>query len=430
MGVDFCARAVADGHEVRLFREGGARAGEGFAGIKLVDNWKPSVAWAGKDGLVFPTGNSKYTRDLDRFKDFGVNVFGPSEASAALEIDRQKGMEAMQAAGIDVPPYECFSTLDEAEKYARKSDMAYVFKPMGSEGDKALTFVASSPAEMVAWIQRQKARGMVLKGKCMLQERIDMLSEIGVSGWFGPDGFLPGRWQICFEHKKLMSGDFGPSTGEMGTVCQYVETDKLAEQMLVPMEPILKALGHRGDFAVGAGIDRSGKAFPFEWTARAGWPAWFLQTASHKGDVAQWMLDLLRGKDSLRVSHETAIGVVMAQPRFPYGGAPKEMIEGNPITGMEDAGDDIHPVQIMIAKGPVMEGGKVVTQPTFQTSGEYVAVATGLGSTVSKARERVYETVDKVCFSNRIVRDDIGECLEKQLPALHKLGFAKAIEYG
>ena len=76
------------------------------------------------------------------------------------------------------------------------------------------------------------------------------MMEIGVSGWFGSDGFLPDRWQSCYEHKKLCVGDIGPNTGEMGTLTQYCETDKLAGEMLKPMEPILRTLGHRGDFAI------------------------------------------------------------------------------------------------------------------------------------------------------------------------------------
>jgi phosphoribosylamine-glycine ligase len=51
-------------------------------------------------------------------------------------------MEAMQAVGIDIPPYMTFTSLDDAEAFARKSDRAWVFKPMGDEDDKSLTDVS------------------------------------------------------------------------------------------------------------------------------------------------------------------------------------------------------------------------------------------------------------------------------------------------
>lgn len=400
------------------------RDGEGFKQIEIVTEWQKHMPWA-KDGLIVTTGNCKYLRALDGYREFGYRVFSPTVASANLEIERSVGMDAMRASGIEVPPYQTFSSLEDAERFARKSDRAWVHKPMGDEDDKSLTYVSSDPADLVGWLQRRIARGVKLKGKVMLQEKIDMLCEIGVSGWFGPDGFLPGKWQVCFEHKKLMSGDCGPATGEQGTVTQYVESDKLANETLIPMVGALRAAGHRGDFAVGAGIDKAGRAWPFEFTARLGWPCFYIQCASHRGDPAQWMRDLLDGKDSLKVSHDIAIGVVCAQPNYPYNKSPPELVEGNPISGLDDVWDDIHPASVMVGKGPMMDGAEVKDGPIYQTTGEYVLVVTGLGKTVAKARKKVYGTVDKIGFPNMMFRDDIGEALEKKLPQLHKFGYAE-----
>jgi phosphoribosylamine--glycine ligase len=432
MGLDLVLRAVAWGHDVRWFRfspRKQIRDGEGFKGFRIVDDWRESMAWVGKDGLVFLTGNFRFLPELDRFRDLGFNIFGPTVASAALEIKRSAGLEAMKAVGIEVPPYQEFASLEDAERFARKSDRAWVFKTLGDEDDKSLSFVSSDPAELTGWIRQKIARGMKLKGPCLLQEKIDMLAEVGVSGWFGADGFLPDKWQVCFEHKKLMDGEIGPNTGEQGTVTQYVETDKMADEMLKPMEPILRTLGHRGDFAIGAGIDTKGNVWPFEWTVRAGWPCFFIQMASHKGDPIHWMMDAMTGKDSLRVSRDVAIGVVMAQPRYPYNCSTPEMVEGNPISGLEDVLDHVHMASVMVGKGPVMDDGKVVDRPIYQTTGEYVLVATGLGETIEAARKKVYGVVDKIKFPNRMYRTDIGKKIEKPLPKLHAFGYAQEMEY-
>jgi phosphoribosylamine--glycine ligase len=431
LGLDFVLRCEAAGHDVRWYMHSPKRQirdGEGFSGFKIVQEWRSSMGWA-RDGLIVCTGNFTFLQELDRFRDLGFKIFAPTVKSAELEIVRSKGMEAMQAAGIEVPPYTCFNSLTEAEAFQRKSDKSYVFKTMGSEDDKSLTFVGSDPAQMVGFIQKQIAKGMKLKGQCMLQEKVDMLAEIGVSGWFGPDGFLPGKWQICFEHKKLMNGEIGPNTGEQGTVTQYVADDKMAEFCLKPMESILRVLGHRGDFALGACVDTKGNIRPFEWTARLGWPAFYIQVASHKGDPAQWMRDLLDGKDTLKVSNDVAVGVVMAQPRYPYNASPPDLVEGNPISGIDKVADSIHPASVMLAKGPVWQGGKIADAKIPQTTGEYVLVATGLGKTVSQARQKVYGVVEQVKFKDRMFRTDIGEKLEAVLPKLHKFGFAKQMEY-
>lgn len=425
VGLDFALRCAAADHDVKWFRyqKKPSRDGEGFKGIAIVDDWRPHMAWA-REGLILATVNNKYIPELDRYREHGFKIFAPTVASAKLEISRAAGMEAMQAAGIEVPPYHTFDSLESAAKFARKTDRAFVFKPMGDEEDKALSYVSCDPADLVGWLERRIQRGATLKGQCMLQEKIDMLAEVGVSGWVGPDGFLPEKWQVCFEHKKLMDGECGPNTGEQGTVTQYVETDKLADEMLKPMEAIVRTLGHRGDFAIGAGIDSKGRAWPMEFTARCGFPTLYIQIASHKGDPAQWMRDLLDGKDTLRVDRRVAIGVVMAQPPYPYDDSPCPEVEGNPITGLEDQWDHVHPVSVMMGRGPKMDGGKIVTGAIPMTTGAYVLIATGLGSTVEKARERVYGTVGAVKFANAMYRTDIGEKVIDKLPALHRHGYA------
>ena len=430
LGLDFALRCAASEHEVRwcMCNKGSGKTGQGFRGISMVDDWRTSMGWA-RDGLIIITGNAKFIRDLDRFRDLGFKIFAPTERSAALEINRSLGMAEMVKAGIEVPPYHEFKSLKEAEAFARKSDVAYAFKTLGSEEDKALSYVASDPADLVGWLQRQQKLGMTLKGPCMLQEKIDMLAEVGVSGWFGPEGFLPEKWQICFEHKKLMAGENGPNTGEQGTVCQYVEADRMAEEMLKPMENYLLKAGHRGDFAIGCGVDKAGKAWPFEFTARLGWPAFYLQIASHRGDPAQWMRDLLDGEDTLRVSRDVSIGVVCAQPRYPYNDSDPKMVEGIPVSGCQDVWPDLHPAEMMMGRGPTMKEGKVVDGQVYETAGEYVLIMTAMGDTVEKSRNRVYRSIDQVSFPNMMFRNDIGLKLEKSLPKLHEFGYAQEMDF-
>lgn len=414
MGLDFVLRAVKAQHEVRWFRYSTKplKDGEGFKGFRIVEDFRPHMGWA-RDGLILTTGNWRYTEELDRYRDLGFKIFSPTAASAKLEIDRAAGQEAMKAAGIDLIPYETFDSLQAARDFAAKHDETYVHKPMGDEADKSLTYVAHDQEDLCGWLDHQIRSGKKLKGKCMLQQKVDLLCELGVSGWFGPDGFLEDKWQVCVEHKNLMDGEVGPATGEQGTVTEYVAEDKLASEMLMPLEPILRTLGHRGDFAVGCGIDKRGRAWPFEFTARLGWPAFFIQMASHKGDPVQWMRDLLDGKDTLKVSYDVAIGVVLAQPRYPYNCSPPELVEGNPIRGVEAAGDAAHLVSVMCRDGK------------FETSGEYVMVMTGLGKTVTTAQNKVYRAVDAIRLPNKIYRQDIGDKVIDALPKLHQFGYLR-----
>ncbi len=141
MGLDFSLRCAAAGHDVRLYRHMPKRReqyGEGFKGITLVDSWSDSMPWA-KEGLVVCTGNFTLLSQLDRYREFGFNIFAPPPASARMEIDRMAGMKMAEAAGLAVPEYHLFGSLEETEKFARKQDRGFVFKPSGDEENKALT---------------------------------------------------------------------------------------------------------------------------------------------------------------------------------------------------------------------------------------------------------------------------------------------------
>ncbi|HXJ61905.1 MAG TPA: phosphoribosylglycinamide synthetase C domain-containing protein [Verrucomicrobiae bacterium] len=330
----------------------------------------------------------------------------------------------MESIDANLPPYQVFNSLDEVEAFALKTDRAWVFKPCGSEEDKSATFMSKDAADLVGWIRRKKKAGVKFKGKLMLQEKVDRVAELGISGWMGSEGFLPEKFQLCWEHKPMCSGDIGPATGEMGTITAYTDSDKLADDFLLPLETALRALGHRGDTALNFIIDTKGKAWFLEFTMRLGYPCFWLQTASHRGDPLNWMKGALTGKDSLKVSYDPAAVVVMARPDFPYDERPPALSEGIPIRGAEKVLPDLHLVEAMKGIGPIMDGGKVVDGPVYQTAGTYVACATALGKTVTKARERVYEVVDQVSWPDRIYRDDIGEKVIETLPDLHRFGYA------
>ena len=411
-GQDMAYRAVEADHAVRLWqpKENGkvSRDCEGFPGIKKVSGWRDSMNWA-KSGLIVNLYNGPITKELDRYREFGFPVFGPSAKSASWEVKREEGMKALESKGIKVPPYKTFQTLKEAEKYAASQDKRLVFKTLGDEEDKSLSYCASSPEDMVWRIQSWMDSGLVLKGPCMLQDFVEGI-EVGVSGWMGSEGFLEGKWNVNFEFKKLMSDDYGPATGEMGTVCKYCEISKLADMVLKPMEEALKKAGHIGDYDLNAIIEDSGEASVLEHTVRFGYPSTQILMASHKGDPIRWMKDALNGKDTLQVDDRTAIGVLMAAPPFPYPDEEGEA-EGLLVSGIEGEWQNVAPWQIRLE------------EKQYLTTGPYVCLATALAPDVHDAIPQVYETVDRIKFPNRMVRSDIGARLEEQLPKLHALGF-------
>lgn len=428
VGLALCWRAVQAGHSVKWFRKPkpnmNKTTGRGF-GVTTVDNWVAHMSWA---DLVFTTSNDDYLPRLDFFRKKGANIYAPTVESASLEIQRAKGMKFLESHGIEVPPYKTFKSLKDAEKHVLKTGERFVLKTLGSEEDKALTYCAKSPADMIATMRRWEKLGKKPDGEIMLQTFIKGI-EIGVSQWMGSKGYI-GKPTIHWEHKKLMSGEVGCNTGEMATAAVYVDQDRLKDELLAPLEKDLVKTGHLSDVAVNCIVDEQGKAWPLEFTMRPGWPAFNLMLSQHKGDPIQWMYDAVKGKDTLEVSTEMTIGVVLAQPDFPFGNAKMEETDGVPIYGVtKKNGKYIHPQSVKMEKLPDMEGDKVVERPMWATSGDYIAVVTGMGKSVTQARKRVYATIDELSVSNMMYRDDAGEKLEKMIPELHKHGIALGVEY-
>ena len=425
VGLAFAWRCQQNGHMVRWFiapkKHNNQDTGKGFKGIEKIDNWVGSAMWA---DLIFNVSNDDFLPRLEMMKARGAKYFGPSVKSANLEIKRADGMLFLEEHGISVPDYKVFKNLKEAEAYVWKhDDKRYVFKTLGDNEDKALSYVAKTPADMIARLRRWQELKLNPKGEVMLQEFVAGI-EFAVSRWMGKSGWV-GPANENFEFKKFCAGDVGCNTGEMGSVLKYVNESKLFDETLGKLDKSLKGLGHLGDVDLNCIIDGSGKVWPLEFTSRPGWPAFNIMLSEHSGDPVKWMKDAIEGKDSLTVSEEVAIGVVISQPDFPYSQYTKKEVSGVPFYVEEKQKKYIQPQGIKIENAVTMEGDRPIEKPMWVTSGDYIAVVTGLGKTVKEAQKRVYGTVEKIHVSNMMYRHDIGDRLEKQIPELQKHGFAK-----
>lgn len=430
VGLAFCWRCAKAGHQVKWFLKpkpsNNKAMGEGFKGVERVDNWVSHASWS---DLIWATSNDDYLEKLAFFRKKGTAVFAPSPASANLEIKRGDGMKFFEQHGIDVPEYQSFPTLAAAEAHVWKTGERYVFKTLGDNEDKSLSYCSKSPADMIARLQRWQKLKMNPKGPVMLQQFIEGV-ELGVSRWMGTEGFI-GKYTENFEHKKLLSGNAGPNCGESGTVQKYVTASKVGDHVLRPLEEALSQLGHLGDVDVNCIVDDQGKAWPLEFTCRPGWPAFNIMLVEHRGDPCEWMLDACHGEDTLDVSTDVAVGIVLAQPDYPYSQLTQAETADVPIYGVSAKNQRyLQPQAVKMSTLPDMDGDKVVEREIWASAGDYLMVVTGMGKTVTQAKDRAYKTVGEIDVPDLIYRDDIGERLEEQIPLLQKHGYATEFTYG
>ena len=424
--LDWALRCLTEGHVIKWFIRDQRYRPVGKGLVDHVEDYRPWLRWA---DLVFVTDNTFYMRDLDFARRDGAMVFGATQASAEWELDRQFGAKVLKQAGILTPPTREFRDYDRAIAEVKRTMKRYVSKVSGSD-DKALSYCSKGPADMVFMLERWKKLNK-LKGDFILQEFIPG-TEMAVGAFIGPAGFASG-WCENWEFKKLMNDDLGVATGEQGTVVRFTKTSKLAQKVLLPLEDRLVATGHSGYVDVNCIIDEDGTPWPLEFTMRPGWPTFQIQQALFTGkDHAQWMLDILSGRDPRTwAMDQVALGVVLSIPDYPYSHLTKKETSGIPLYGLKPADmPNVHPCEMALGEAPVDVKGKIVTCPCLVTAGDYVAVVSGTAETVRDAKLSAYRRVKRLSLPNSpMYRTDIGNRLSKQLPDLHRHGYATNLEW-
>lgn len=434
--LDMAMRAKLAGWQVKWFDKSRSDGQPRLAGKGMIDKIddfhelrRKWIDWA---DLIYLPDNIHYLEMLEPYREKGYPILAPSVEAAKLEVNRASGQKAMADCGLAIMESKAFFDYDDAIAFVKKNPEFLVSKPSG-DASKALSYVASDPADLVYMLGRWKSRPELKKAAkkdgFILQERKYGI-EMAVGGWYGPHGwskFFYENW----EYKKLMNDDLGVATGEMGTLSRMVKKSKLAEQVLKPMAPILDKLGYCGYIDNNCIIDEDGP-WPMEFTMRDGWPTRHNVTAHVKNDdPIQWMLDLLDGKDTMEaVEGEVGISVLIALPDFPYSKITNKELCGIPIRGSDDL-EHIHFSEVMVGTAPTMVNDKVIELPGYVTCGDYTMVVTGTGKTITEARRDAYTAVKKVKIPNNpFYRTDIGAGrMKKQLPILHKQGYAKGLEY-
>lgn len=424
--LDWSMRCQSDGHKVKWYVKPDPKIKD--IGRNIVERVEDPTVWAKWADLILFADNTRYTHMVDAWRAQGITVVGACDDAAEWELDRTIGQNILKKCGVETIPSKTFSDYDSAIRFVKSTMKRYVSKPSG-DADKALSYCAKSPEDMVYMLERWKGLGK-LKTPFILQEFIPGI-EMAIGGWFGPGGFNKGFCEN-FEFKKLMNNDMGVATGEQGTVLRYVAKSKLADEVLTPVGEELAKLDYVGYVDVNCIIDEDGTPWPLEFTMRCGWPTFNIQSALHKGDHAEWLVELAEGRDEGNwILDEIAVGVVLSIPDYPYSHITRKEVTGIPLYGMKPSIEaSVHPCEMMLGSAPHEVNGKITDLPCLTTAGDYVLVATGVGPTVSAAKAKAYRVLKELTLPNSpMYRTDIGNRLRKQLPELQTNGYALKLEF-
>jgi phosphoribosylamine--glycine ligase len=218
----------------------------------------------------------------------------------------------------------------------------------------------------------------------------------------------------------------------MGTVTRYVKESKIADVLMKPLADELHRIGYVGMLDMNCIIDeKDGTPWPMEWTARPGYPMWNIMQPLMEGDPAEWMLDCVKGHNTLKVKYETCVGVVMANGDSPFNKREEEDYLDFPVLTDDIPPENLHPCEMKLSKTMKMIDGELCENiPELGTAGSYIVVLTGTGKTISEAKDMAYKHVKMVKLGNDPqYRTDIGERCEKGLAKLKKHGYCTDWKY-
>lgn len=339
---------------------------------------------------------------VDLFEEKGLRVFGPRQNAAILEGSKVFSKDLMRKYDIPTASYEVFEEPLLAKEYLKKCNFPIVLKADGLALGKGVLICQSLDEALsgVDEIMIDKKFGEA--GNKMVIEEFISGPEVSVLSFCDGDNLIP--MVSAQDHKRAFDNDKGLNTGGMGTFSpSKLYTDELAkecyENIFLPTLKAMKNEGRpfKGIIFFGLMLTPDGPKV-LEYNARFGDPEAQVVLTRLKTDLVDIFEAAIDGKlDEIELEWEDncSVCVVLAS-----GGYPLEYKKGYEITGLSEQKekDDI----IVFHAGTIKKDGK------YLTNGGRVLGVTAIGENIDEARNKAYNAVSEINFTNKHFRTDIG----------------------
>lgn len=334
-------------------------------------------------------------------------IVGPDAKGAQLEGSKDFSKAFMQRYGIPTAAYRTFdkSTLSEAIDYLKTLQPPYVLKADGLAAGKGV-IISESLEEA-----ERELRGLLSGRFGSASTRVvieEYLHGIECSVFIATDGSDWRVLPVAKDYKRIGEGDTGLNTGGMGSVSPVVFADeafmqRVEERVIRPTIEGLRAEGidYRGFIFAGL-MNVGGEPYVIEYNCRMGDPETESVMLRIDSDFVELLERMARGHLGdyhLEESSQYAATVVLVSE-----GYPESYAKGIPISYPHAPTFD----SLLFHAGTSCDdSGHLVT------SGGRVLTASCLGSTLAEALERCYKLADRVQYTGKMLRRDIGQDLLK-----------------
>jgi phosphoribosylamine--glycine ligase len=346
---------------------------------------------------------------VDALDGRGRLVFGPCAGAARLEGSKAFAKQAMEEAGVPTAAWRHVGSLEEGMvAVAQLASPGVVVKADGLAAGKGVT-VADSPEQAEAALREifgeaSSSGDAALRPTAVVEERLvgEELSLLALC-----DGRFAIPLEPARDYKRIGVGDTGPNTGGMGAyspVGDLEERDVWAITHAVhqPIVDLMRTRGtpYHGVLYAGLMLTAQGPRV-LEFNVRFGDPETQAVLPRLGSDLLDLLLRASRHNGLLSLEPEwlpdwtadTAVTVVLASAGYPASSS-----SGDPIAGLERVPEDVE----VTHAGTALRDGEIVT------AGGRVLNVTGLGDSLSSARESAYAAAQMISFEGMQMRDDIA----------------------
>ena len=375
------------------------------AGVKATDT-DGLLALAQREGIALTVVGPEQplvAGVVDRFREAGLRIFGPTAAAAQLEGSKAFAKDFLARHGIPTAFYAVHTDVDAALAYVRGKGAPIVVKADGLAAGKGV-IVAMTLDEAEAAV-RDMLEGNAFGdagARVVIEEFLDGEEASFISM---VDGYTALPMATSQDHKRVGDGDTGPNTGGMGAYspAPVVTPDVHARVMREVVNPTVQGMladgiPFTGFLYAGLMIDAAGAPKVIEFNVRFGDPETqpvMLRLESDLVALVEAAIDgQLHATDATWTS-QSALGVVMAAGNYP--GTPR-------------SGDVIHGLEALLANGSkVFHAGTALdADGNVVTSGGRVLCACALGDSVAEAQSGAYAAVSNIHWNGEFHRSDIG----------------------